>query len=270
MFPVVLCALCVFSSQLVFKSKNTLVYKARRRAGTGHTEGGGGGGGGRIAGEDDAREARNNGQIASSAIAGKSGGLGLAGSRASPSAADPSSPTQVALPSASVVALSPVSPFEFGSGSVYGGDHATYETVILKMPNVFHSKQGAAAAIEAGGIIGVMALEAAAAAAAATAAAASDGSPTAAVNSAAAALTVPLQHFTAAQSAKMRQFLQQCSIAKTLQQKNVQGLVELYELLQIPVSAYHHALFPILVFSYFDGPMLSSIYANPRYQTGQS
>jgi serine/threonine protein kinase len=40
------------------------------------------------------------------------------------------------------------------------------------------------------------------------------------------------------------------------------------DLLQVPVPGISGSLFPILVFSYFDGPSLSTHYSNPRYARG--
>jgi serine/threonine protein kinase len=74
--------------------------------------------------------------------------------------------------------------------------------------------------------------------------------------------------FTPIQAAKVKQFLQQYSIAKALQEKRVQGLVELHELMQVPLPHMQDARLPILVLDYFDGAMLGSHYWNPRFEMG--
>jgi hypothetical protein len=60
------------------------------------------------------------------------------------------------------------------------------------------------------------------------------------------------QQLSTAQLAKLKQFLQQCVISKALQAKKVAGLVLLHEALQVPMPGFYNALYPILVFEYFE------------------
>ena len=60
------------------------------------------------------------------------------------------------------------------------------------------------------------------------------------------------QQLSPAQLAKLKQFLQQCVIAKALHAKHVTGLVVLHETLQVPMPGVYNALYPIVVFEYFE------------------